>query len=263
MKVVFGGALAAGLLFLYAPVAVLVMFSFNRSALVAVWSGFSTRWYGALLRDAAIGDAFRLSLAIAAISATVAVLVALPAAVAFNRVPRFPGRALLASLLAAPLVMPDVLIGIALLLMFTLCETAFGVPAGQGIATIVAGHATLGMAFASVVIGARLAVLPRDLEEAAVDLGAAPLTAFLLVTLPLLAPGLVAAWLLAFSVSLDDVVIASFLSGPGSTTLPVLLLSRMRLGISPEINALATLFTGGVAVLVAIALLAVRRRTPD
>ena len=259
MKTCSRAALAAGLLFLYAPVVVLAVFSFDRSPLVAVWSGVSTRWYGALVRDSAVVDAFRLSLLVASLAATIAIAVALPAAVALDRTRRFPGRTLLGALLAAPLVMPDMLIGIALLLLFTLSETAFGVPRGQGVPTIVIGHATLGAAFASVVIASRLAVLPRDLEDAAADLGAAPARAFLLVTLPVLAPAIAVAWLLAFSLSLDDVVIASFLSGPGSTTLPILLLSRMRLGVSPEINALATLFTGAVATLVLLSTVALRR----
>ncbi len=252
-------SLVAGLLFLYAPVVVLVVFSFDRSSLVSVWSGASTRWYAALFGDRAVIDSFRLSLLVAAMSATIAVAVALPAAVAFDRHRRFRGRTLLAALLAAPLVMPDMLIGIALLLLFTLCETAFGVPAGQGVPTIVAGHATLGAAFASVVVAGRLAVLPRDLEDAAADLGATPARAFLLVTLPLLAPAVAVAWLLAFSLSLDDVVSASFLSGPGSTTHPLHRLSRMRLGVSPEINALATLFTAAVASLVLLSTVALRR----
>ena len=263
MRAFSRAALVCGLLFLYAPVAVLVVFSFDRSPLVAVWSGASTRWYGVLSRDAAVIDAFRLSLLVACLSATIAIVVALPAAIAFDRRRRFPGRSLLAALLAAPLVMPDMLIGIALLLLFTLSETAFGVPAGQGVPTIVVGHATLGAAFASVVIAGRLAVLPGDLEDAAADLGATPARAFLLVTLPLLAPGIAVAWLLAFSLSLDDVVIASFLSGPGSTTLPILLMSRMRLGVSPEINALATLFTGAVACLVLLSTMLLRRRRRD
>ena len=259
-RVVPVAGLAAGLLFLYAPVATLVLYSFDRSELVAVWAGFSTRWYRVLAADAAVRAAAGLSLLIACLAASLATLVALPAALVFGRLGRFPGRAVLAGLWAAPLVMPDVLIGIALLLLFITLETLTGWPAGQGVLTIVAGHAVLGAAFAAVLIEARLAVLPRDVELAAADLGAGPVATFLHVTLPLLAPAVASAWLLAFSLSLDDVVIASFLSGPGSTTLPVLLLSRIHLGLSPEINALATLLLGAVSlVALGFALLLGRR----
>ena len=254
-------ALAAGLAFLYAPIAFLVLFSFDRSSLVSVWSGWSVRWYAALFRDAAVGHAFRLSLAVALLSATLSLLIAVPASLLLERGGRFRGRFLFASLVSAPLVMPDVLIGLSLLLLFTTAETLFGVPGGQGVLTIVIGHTTLGVAFATVVVQGRLAILPSELEDAAADLGASPTAAFRHVTLPLLVPGLLAAWLLAFSLSLDDVVIASFLGGPGSTTLPVLLLSRVHLGLSPELNALATLLVGAVGLLVAAATIALGRRS--
>ena len=258
MKLFFGTALLAGLLFLYAPIAALVAFSFNRSQLVSVWAGFSTRWYGALLHDDAVLHAARLSLEVATLSATLALVVGTLGGAALDR-GRLRGRSLFAGLLAAPLVMPDVIIGISLLLLFTAAGTAFGWPRGRGVGTIVAGHVTLCCAFVAVVVQSRLAGSDRALEEAAADLGATPLAVFGRITLPLLAPALVTGWLLAFSLSLDDVVIASFLSGPGSTTLPILVLSKVRLGINPEINALATLFILAVFLVTLLATTIARR----
>ena len=241
MKLFLGTSLAAGLAFLYAPIAVLVLFSFNRSQLVSVWAGWSTRWYGALLGDRAVLHAASLSLEVACLSATLALVVGTLGAYALERT-IFRGRALFAGLLAAPLVMPDVIIGISLLLLFTSVETATGWPNGRGVGTIVIGHVTLCSAFVAVVVQSRLAGADRTIEEAAADLGAGQAVTFALITLPNLVPALATGWLLAFSLSLDDVVIATFLSGPGSSTLPILVLSKVRLGINPEINALATLF---------------------
>ena len=249
MKLALGMAVGLGLAFLYAPIAVLVAFSFNRSALVSVWAGFSTRWYGALVRDGAVMHAALMSLEVAVASACVAVVVGTLGGFALARV-RLPLRSMFAGSLAAPLVMPDVIIGISLLLLFTAAEGAFGWPHGRGVGTIVVGHATLTSSFVAVVVQARLAGADRSVEEAAADLGASPVGVFRLVTLPLLAPALAAGWLLAFSLSLDDVVIASFLSGPGSTTLPILVMSKIRLGVNPEINALATIFIAVVFALV-------------
>ena len=259
MRWLLGLSLGGGLLFLYAPVATLVAFSFNRSQLVSVWAGFSTRWYWALLDDAAVLHAARLSLESATLSASVARVVGTLGGAVLDRWTRFGGRALFAGLLAAPLVMPDVIIGISLLLLFTTLQTAFGWPNGRGVGTIVAGHATLCTAFVAVVVQSRLAGADRAIEEAAADLGAAPAAVFALVTLPMLRPALITGWLLAFSLSLDDVVIASFLSGPGSSTLPILVLSKVRLGVNPEINALATLFILTVFVLTVLAVCLGRR----
>lgn len=253
-------ALAVGLLFLYAPIAWLVVFSFNRSALVAVWGGASARWYGALARDGAVLHAAAQSLLLAAGSAGIALAVGVPAALALARFGPFRGRTAFAALLSAPLAMPDIIIGISLLLLFTALETATGWPQGRGLGTAIAGHATLGASYVAVVVRSRLAGFDRSVEEAAQDLGAGHVATFALVTLPLLAPALASAFLLAFSLSLDDVVIASFLTGPGSTTLPILVMSRVRLGVNPEINALATVFVGLVALVAGAGTLAGRVR---
>jgi putrescine transport system permease protein len=255
VKAFLAAALAAGFAFLYAPIVVLVVYSFNRSQLVSVWAGFSTRWYGALLSDAPVLHAARISLEVATLSATLALAVGTLGGFVLDRFGVFRGRALFAGLLAAPLVMPDVIIGIALLLLFTALETATGWPAGRGVFTIVVGHATLCAAFVAVVVQGRLSGSDRSIEDAAADLGAGPAGVFLRITLPLLGPALITGWLLAFSLSLDDVVIASFLSGPGSSTLPMLVLSKVRLGINPEINALATLFILAVFLVTALAML--------
>ena len=260
MKAPLGVGLAAGLAFLYAPIATLVVFSFNRSPLVSVWAGFSARWYVALWRDEAVLHAARLSLEIATLSATIALVVGTLGGTALEQFTRFRGRALFAGLMAAPLVMPDVIIGISLLLLLTTLQTAFGWPSGRGVGTIVVGHVTLCSAFVAVVVQSRLAGSDRAIEEAAADLGARPAAVFALVTLPLLAPALMTGWLLAFSLSLDDVVIASFLSGPGSSTLPILVLSKVRLGVNPEINALATLFILTVFLVVVLASAVARGR---
>ena len=262
MRGFLAASLAVGLGFLYLPIAVLVAFSFNRSALVSVWAGFSPRWYGALLRDGAVLHAARLSLEVASVSACLALVIGTLGGFALQRLV-FRFRPLFAGLLAAPLVMPDVVIGISLLLLVTACEGALGWPHGRGVGTIVVGHATLTASFVAVVVQGRLAGADRSVEEAAADLGASPAVVFALVTVPLLVPALAAGWLLAFSLSLDDVVIASFLSGPGSTTLPVLVMSKIRLGVNPEINALATLFVLAVFLLVLAAYFLTRRRSTD
>lgn len=255
-------ALGAGLAFLYAPIVYLVVFSFNRSSLVSVWGGFSARWYGALFRDGAVLHAARLSLEVALMAASAALVIGVASALVMERVRRFRGRTLFAGLLAAPLVMPDVIIGISLLLLFTSLEQAIGWPAGRGVLTVVLGHTTLCTAFVAVVVQSRLSGLDRAIEDAARDLGASPVQVFTLVTLPMLAPSLASGWLLAFSLSLDDVVIASFTSGPGSSTLPILVLSKLRLGVNPEINALATLFVLAVFGIVLTASRAAARKKP-
>ena len=245
-----------GFAFLYAPIVSLVVFSFNESRLVTVWAGFSTKWYGELLGDSQILTAAWNSLTIAATAATIAVIIGTLGAYSLVRFGRFRGRTTMAGSLTAPLVMPDVIIGLSLLLLFVAMETAFGWPAGRGFTTIVIAHATFGSAYVAVVVQSRLIDVDRSIEEAAMDLGARPARVFFDATLPAIAPALAAGWLLAFTLSLDDLVIASFVSGPGSSTLPMVIFSKVRLGVSPVINALATLFVLTVALgIIASALL--------
>jgi putrescine transport system permease protein len=245
-------ALAFGYAFLYGPIASLVVYSFNASPLVTVWAGFSTRWYAALLANERILAAAWLSLRIAAVTATLAVVLGTLAAVALARLAPFRGRAGLAALVTAPLVMPEVIIGLSMLLLFVALDQAIGWP-DRGWTTITIAHVTFAMAYVTVVVQARLADVDPALEEAAMDLGARPLRVFFAVTLPLIAPALVAGWLLAFTLSLDDLVIASFVSGPGATTLPMIVYSSVRLGVSPEINALATLIVVAVTIGITVA----------
>ncbi|HUK00347.1 MAG TPA: ABC transporter permease subunit [Stellaceae bacterium] len=242
--------LAVGYAFLYGPIASLVVYSFNASRLVTVWAGFSTHWYVELMHNEAIQQAALISLEIAVTAASGALLLGTMAGYALQRYRRFRGRALFGTLVTAPLVMPEVITGLSLLLLFVALEQTLGWPRGRGILTIAAAHITLGTAYVAVVVEARLAAFDRSLEEAALDLGARPFKVFLVITLPLIAPALAAGWLLAFTLSLDDLVIASFTSGPSSTTLPMVIFSSIRLGVSPQINALATLFLVAVAVLV-------------
>lgn len=240
-------ALALGLAFLYAPMLVLVVYSFNASKLVTVWGGVSTRWYAALLANEPLRDAAFLSLRVAATAATLATALGALAALALARFGRFRGRTLLGGMIAAPLVMPEVIIGLSLLLLFV------GLDVERGFWTIVVAHATLATCFATVVIRARLVAFDRSLEEAAQDLGATPPRVFFTVTLPLILPAVAAAWMLAFALSLDDLVIASFAAGPGATTLPMRLYSAIRLGVTPEINAASTLLIALVTLLVGAA----------
>ena len=234
--------LAFGYSFLYVPIGVLVIFSFNETRSIAVWGGFSFKWYAALAENTPLLEAAWLSLQIAAISATAAVVLGTLAAYAIERYRRFPGRSLFSALLLAPLVMPEVITGLSLLLLFVWLESWLGWPDGRGATTIAIAHTTLTLAYATVVIRARLVQLDPDLRSAAADLGGRPFAVFRSITLPLLAPAIGAAWLLGFTLSLDDLVIASFVSGPGSTTLPIAIFSSVRLGVSPQINALATVF---------------------
>lgn len=252
--------LAFGYAFLYIPVALLVIYSFNESRLVTVWSGFSLKWYGELLANRQLLDAAWLSVRVAAVNATIAVVLGTLAANALVRHGRFRGRTGFELLLTAPLVMPDVIIGLSLLLLFVAMQQAIGWPAGRGFTTIAIAHITFSMAYVAVVVRARLAQLDRSLEEAAMDLGARPLAVFLQITLPLIAPALLAGWLLAFTLSLDDLVIASFVAGPGATTLPMVVFSSVRMGVSPQINALATIIVALVTIAVVVAGLALGRR---
>ena len=240
-------ALAAGLVFLYAPIVVLIVYSFNASPLVTVWGGFSTRWYGALMSDAPLIAAAWVSLKVAILASLLATILGTLAALVLERQGRFRGRALFTGLVVGPIVMPEVMIGLSLLLMF------IGIGLDRGLLTIVIAHTTFCTGFVAVVVGARLRGLDRSLEEAAADLGATPARVLMTVTLPLLAPALTAGALLAFTLSLDDLVIASFVSGPGSTTLPMRLYSQVRLGVNPEINAASTLLVGLVSTAVLLA----------
>jgi putrescine transport system permease protein len=250
---------ALGLIFLYAPIVSVVVYSFNASRLVTVWAGFSLEWYGALFENEAIGRAALVSLEVALLSASGALVLGTLTAYALTRYRRFRGRALLAAMATAPLVMPEIITGLSLLLLFVALEQAIGWPAGRGIVTIAIAHIMLGIAFVAVVVEARLSAFDRSLEEAALDLGATPAKVFFVITLPLIAPALAAGWLLAFTLSLDDLVIASFTAGPASTTLPMVVFSSVRLGVSPQINALATLILIAVTVLVASASRLLRR----
>ncbi len=237
-----------GFTFLYAPMLMLVIYSFNSSKLVTVWAGWSTRWYGELLRDDAMMSAVGLSLTIAACAATAAAILGTIAAVVLVRFGRFRGSNGFAFMITAPLVMPDVITGLSLLLLFVALAHAIGWPADRGMLTIWLAHVTFCTAYVAVVISSRLRELDRSIEEAAMDIGATPLKVFFVITLPMIMPAIISGWLLAFTLSLDDLVIASFVSGPGATTLPMLVFSSVRMGVNPEINALATLILGAVGI---------------
>jgi len=244
-------SVALGLAFLYLPILVLVIYSFNVSRLVTVWAGWSTRWYAELLNDRAILDAAWVTLRVAVLSATAATVLGTLAAIALTRLGRFRGRLLFSGMLYAPLVMPEVIIGLSLLLLFV----AAGVD--RGFWTIAIAHSTLTMCFVAVIVQSRLLQLDRSLEEAALNLGCPPLRTFFSVTLPLLVPALVSGWMLAFTLSLDDLVVASFTTGPGATTLPIRIYSEIRLGVKPEINAICTVMLAVVAVaLIVVSLIA-------
>jgi len=253
-------ALVLGFAFLYVPIISLVVFSFNESRLVTVWGGFSTKWYGALIRNQQILDAAWLSLEVAAVSATLAVVLGTFAGMILARFGPFRGRTLLSGMTTAPLVMPEVITGLSLLLLFVTLEQLIGWPAGRGMTTIIIAHVTFAMAFVTVVVQSRLAQVDESLEEAAQDLGARPAKVFFLITLPIIFPALLSGWLLAFTLSLDDLVIASFVAGPGSSTLPMVVFSKVRLGVSPDINALATILVAVVAVGVVVAGIAMSRQ---
>jgi putrescine transport system permease protein len=251
--------LAFGYAFLYIPIFSLIVYSFNSSRLVTVWGGFSTRWYGELLHNDQILSAAWLSLRIATMNATCSVALGTLAAITLVRFGKFRGRTLFSTMVSAPLVMPDVILGLASLLLFVTMENLLGWPAGRGITTITLAHITFSAAFVTVVVQSRLSQFDISLEEAAMDLGARPWKVFLLITLPIIAPSLLAGWLLAFTLSLDDLVIASFAAGPGATTLPMVVYSSVRLGVSPQINALATLIVAIVTFCILSAGLLTRR----
>src|SRR5437764_7031447 len=236
------GSVALGLAFLYLPIVILVIYSFNASRLVAVWGGWSTRWYRELAGDAAMLESAWISLAIAFLSAVAATVLGTLATIALTRAGRFRGRLLFNGMIYAPLVMPEVITGLSLLLLFV------AVDVDRGFWTITIAHTTLTMCFVAVVVQARLLGFDRSLEEAAMDLGCPPVRTFLTVTLPLIAPAIASGFVLAFTLSLDDLVIASFTTGPGATTLPIRIYSEVRLGVKPEINAVCTIIIAIIAV---------------
>ena len=237
-----------GFLTLYIPVVVMIVYSFNAGKLSSVWAGISVKWYGALFANEQLLSALGKSLLIAGVAASLSTIFGVLIAACFVRFGRFRSRLLLSALASAPLVIPEVVMGLSLLLLFIAMEGLFGWPHGRGLDTIIIAHATFGMCFAAIVIQARLRQFDSALEEAAMDLGARQPFVFLSVTLPLIAPAIVSAWLLTFTLSFDDLVIASFVSGPGSSTLPIVIFSKVRLGVTPEINAIATLMVVVIAV---------------
>jgi putrescine transport system permease protein len=246
------GWLAAVFVFLYLPIVALVVFSFNDSPIPNVWRGFTLKWYAALAQDTEMQQGLWLSLKIAFMTACGSVVLGTLAAFALVKYKRFTGRTVFSGMVNAPLVMPEVVVGLSLLLMLVSVQRALGFPE-RGMMTIWLGHLLLGMAYAAVVVQSRLQDLNPQLEEAAMDLGARPHQVFWLVTLPMIAQSLVSAWLLTFTISLDDVVLSAFLSGPGSTTMPLVIFSRARLGLNPSVNAVATIIVVVVAVGVVLA----------
>ncbi|MFK7744673.1 MAG: ABC transporter permease [Roseobacter sp.] len=246
-------SLTLGFAFLYLPMLILIIYSFNESKLVTVWAGFSTKWYGELFQNESFLDAAWVTVKVAVISSTFATVLGTMAAYVLVRGGRFMGRTLFSGMIYAPLVMPEVITGLSLLLLF------IGIGLDRGVLTIVLAHSTFSMCFVSVVVSSRLLTFDKSLEEAALDLGCSGFEAFRLVTLPIIAPAVMSGWLLAFTLSLDDLVIASFTSGPSATTLPIKIFSAVRLGVSPEINALSTIMIGIVTVGVITASLVSKR----
>ena len=251
--------LAFGYAFLYIPLLSVIFYSFNDSKLATVWGGFSTRWYGELLRNEQILDALSLSLRVAATSATLATVFGTMAGLVLVRFGRFRGRTLFSGMITSPLVMPEVITGLSLLLLFVSLQQLIGWPAQRGFGTITIAHTTFAMAYVAVIVQSRLSAMDESLEEAAMDLGCRPMRIIFDITLPLIAPAMVAGWLLAFTLSLDDLVIATFVSGPGASTLPMYIFSKVKLGVTPDINALASLIILVISVLLLGAWLIARR----
>jgi putrescine transport system permease protein len=247
-------SVALGIAFLYAPIVVLVVYSFNASRLVTVWAGWSTRWYGELLRDGAMLESAWVTIRVAMLSATAATVLGTLAALALVRLGRFRGRLLFSGMVYAPLVMPEVIIGLALLLLFV------AVGADRGFWTVTVAHTSLTMCFVTIIVRSRLLHLDPSLEEAALDLGCPPMKTFFSVTVPLILPALASGWMLAFTLSLDDLVIASFTTGPGATTLPIRIYSEIRLGVKPEINAICTIMLAAVGIAVVLTSLIMKSR---
>ena len=252
--------LAFGYAFLYLPIVILMAYSFNDSRIQSVWNGFSLRWYASLLDNPQIIDAALLSLQIALISATIATVLGTLAGLAMTHMGRVKGRLLFTGLIAAPLIMPEVITGLSLLLVFVSTEQLIGWPESRGTLTIIIAHITFSMAFVAVIVQSRLSTADRSLEEAAMDLGGRPFRVAIDVTLPLIAPAMISGWLLAFTLSLDDLVIASFVSGPGANTLPMVIFSKVKLGVAPDVNALATLIIMLVGIGIVIAGFVMQRR---
>jgi putrescine transport system permease protein len=245
--------LAFGYAFLYIPLLSVIVYSFNDSRLAMIWGGFSTRWYGELFRNDQIMSALSLSLEVAISAATLATLFGTMAGMALSRFGQFRGRNLFTGMITSPMVMPEVITGLSLLLLFVSLQQLIGWPSQRGFGTITIAHTTFAMAYVAVIVQSRLSAMDESLEEAAMDLGGHPLRVMFDITLPLIAPAMVAGWLLAFTLSLDDLVIASFVSGPGGSTLPMLIFSKVKLGVTPDINALATLIMLFVSVGVLLA----------
>ncbi len=251
--------MAFGLAFLYVPIFSMVFFSFNRSRLATVWGGFSTQWYGKLFSNSQVIDAAILSLKIAVLSATFATILGTMAGLALARFRRFRGRALLSGLVTAPLIMPEVITGISSLLLFIMMAEWIGWPGQRGFTTITIAHITFSMTYVTVIVQSRLSAMDMSIEEAAMDLGSRPWQVLRDVTLPIISPAILSGWLLAFTISLDDVVITSFTTGPGYNTLPMLIWSKVKLGVTPDINALATVIVAVVAIGVAISAVVLTR----
>lgn len=251
--------LAFGYAFLYIPLVFVIVYSFNDSRIAAIWGGFSTRWYGELLRNDQVLDAALLSLRIALTSATAATILGTMAGLVLARFGRFRGRTFFSGMISSPMVMPEVITGLSLLLLFVTLQQLTGWPGQRGFTTISIAHTTFSMAYVAIIVQSRLMSMDESLEEAAMDLGGKPLRVVFDITLPLITPAMIAGWLLAFTLSLDDLVIASFVSGPGSSTLPMYIFSKVKLGVSPDINALATLIIVAVSLGVLIAWVAMRR----
>lgn len=246
-------SLTLGFAFLYLPMIILIIYSFNSSRLVTVWAGFSTRWYASLLQNESFLDAAWITVQVAVASSTIATVLGTMGAYVLVRGGRFMGRTVFSGMMYAPLVMPEVITGLSLLLLF------IGIGLDRGVFTIILAHTTFSMCFVSVVVSSRLVSFDKSLEEAALDLGCSAFEAFRLVTLPIIAPAVISGWLLAFTLSLDDLVIASFTSGPSATTLPIRIFSAVRMGVSPEINALSTIMIAFVTVGVVTASIASKR----
>jgi len=253
---------AFGYALLYVPIMFVVIYSFNDSRLVTLWGGFSMRWYASLLANDELLEAAFLSLRVAVVSATFATALGAIVALALRRVPRLRGRLLLSSMVTAPLVMPEIITGLSLLFLFISMTHLIGWPTARGATTITIAHITFSMAYVVVVVRSRLAAMDESLEEAAMDLGGRPVAVFFDITVPMLLPALVSGWLLAFTLSLDDLVISSFVSGPGATTLPMLIFAKVRLGVTPDINAITTIIIALVIVSVATASVISSRRRP-
>jgi putrescine transport system permease protein len=266
-KTLSATVLTIGFVFLYVPILSLIIFSFNESKLVTVWSGFSTRWYAALLDDTELLQAAWLSLKIALMTATASIVIGTWAGYVIARFGRFKGFTLFTGMINAPLVIPEVIQGISLLLLFVAMQQVLGWPKGRGILTMWIGHVMLCISYVAIIIQSRLKEMNRSIEEAALDLGATPLKVFFVITIPLISQAIMSGWLLSFTLSIDDLVLSAFLSGPGSTTLPLVVFSRVRLGLNPEMNALATLFisivTIGVVVVNQVLVSKERKRARD